>query len=114
MQRLLSEGPTDQSVSCPPSFFHKLTDGDSLAVLGFGPLPRGSTVPGKDAELQLIKHFPDAAMFIEKPISSDSFDEVDKVAEALQGRATSVGYMLRYLKGRSAQTDLKECSLMIL
>jgi hypothetical protein len=60
---------------------------------------RGSTKPGRNLEMQLIKLFPDAALFIEKPISSSEFPEVDKVKESLQGRIVSVGYMLRYLKG---------------
>lgn len=52
--------------------------------------------------MQLIRLFPDAAFFIEKPISAWEFSEVDKVKEALQGRIVSVGYMLRYLKGESS------------
>lgn len=60
---------------------------------------RGSTKPGRNLEMQLINLFPDAALFIEKPISSSEFSEVDKVKAALQGRIVSVGYMLRYLKG---------------
>lgn len=66
---------------------------------GFQPVMRGSTQPGRNLEMQLIKLFPDAALFIEKPISSSEFTEVDKVKEALQGRIISVGYMLRYLQG---------------
>jgi len=61
---------------------------------------RGSTQPGRNLEMQLIKLFPDAALFIEKPISSSAFTEVDKVKEALKGKTASVGYMLRYLKGK--------------
>ena len=61
---------------------------------------RGSTQPGRNLEKQLMKLFPNAALFIEKPISSSEFSEVDKVREALKGKVASVGYMLRYLKGK--------------
>jgi hypothetical protein len=71
-----------------------------LVIDGFQPVMRGSTQPGRNLEMQLIKLFPDAALFIEKPISSSEFTEVDKVKEALKGKTVSVGYMLRYLKGR--------------
>ena len=70
-----------------------------LVIDGFQPVMRGSTQPGRNLEMQLIKLFPDAALFIEKPISSSEFTEVDKVKEALKGKTVSVGYMLRYLKG---------------
>jgi hypothetical protein len=70
-----------------------------LVIDGFQPVMRGSTQPGRNLEMQLIKLFPDAALFIEKPISSSEFTEVDKVKEALKGKIVSVGYMLRYLKG---------------
>ena len=70
-----------------------------LVIDGFQPVMRGSTQPGRNLEMQLIKLFPDAALFIEKPISSSEFTEVDKVKEALKGKTASVGYMLRFLKG---------------
>ena len=37
---------------------------------------RGSTKPGRDIELQILKHFPGVAMFIEKPIATGSEDEI--------------------------------------
>jgi hypothetical protein len=70
-----------------------------LIIDGFQPVLRGSTQPGRNMEMQLIKLFPEAALFIEKPISSSEFTEVDKVKKILEGRIISVGYMLRYLKG---------------
>jgi len=76
-----------------------------LVVDGFQPVMRGSTRPGRNLEMQLIKIFPDAALFIEKPISSSEFSEVDKVKEALKEKTVSVGYMLRYLKGMSGHTS---------
>jgi hypothetical protein len=73
-------------------------DSNSLAVDGFQSTTRGSTVPGHDTEMQLIRSF------IEKPISAGSFEEAEKVKEALQGRVISVGYMLRYLRGTSGSS----------
>ena len=72
-----------------------------LAVLGFHCAGRGSTKPGRDAEIQLIKMFPGIALFMEKPLSMDTFEEVTAVSDALKakGTITSVGYMLRYVKG---------------
>jgi len=69
-----------------------------LVIDGLPPIARGSTQPGHDNELQLLKLFPDAVFFIEKPISGAVITEVLKVREALAGRVVSVGYMLRYLK----------------
>ena len=70
-------------------------------MLGLRPHVHGSTKPGKDIEIQLIKTFPKVALFVEKPLSLDTFEEVEKVSKALQeaGTVTSVGYMLRYVTG---------------
>lgn len=40
---------------------------------------------------------------MEKPLSMDTFEEVTAVSDALKaaGTITSVGYMLRYVKGKS-------------
>ena len=46
--------------------------------------------------------FPQAAQFIEKPISGAPIEDVEKVEEALRsGGLTSIGYMLRYLARKS-------------
>ena len=70
-------------------------------MIGLRPHVHGSTEPGKDIEIQLVKMFPKIALFVEKPLSLDSFEEVDKVSQALRaaGTVTSVGYMLRYATG---------------
>lgn len=39
-------------------------------VIGSPPMFRGSTKPGRDVELQILKHFPGIAMFIEKPVAT--------------------------------------------
>jgi hypothetical protein len=77
---------------------------NSLAVDGFQSSTRGSTLPGHDTEMQLIRSFPEVAHLIEKPISAGSFKEAEKVKEALRGRVVSVGYMLRYLRGTLASS----------
>lgn len=55
--------------------------------------------------MQLVRLFPDIALFMEKPISMDTFEEVTAVSDALKARGTitSVGYMLRYVKGMYEQ-----------
>lgn len=70
-------------------------------MLGFHCAGRGSTKEGRNAEIQLIRMFPGISLFMEKPISMDSFEEVTAVADALrdEGTISSVGYMLRYVKG---------------
>ncbi|KZO95769.1 hypothetical protein CALVIDRAFT_499568 [Calocera viscosa TUFC12733] len=68
--------------------------------VGSPPEYRGSTDPGKDIELQLLKAFPGVALFIEKPVTTGGVDKALSVAKAIHdARVTcSVGYMLRYLK----------------
>lgn len=65
---------------------------------------RGSTKQGRDFEMQVLKFFPKdtPAMFIEKPLSSDTVPEALTVAKALVDAKTtvSVGYFLRYLRGK--------------
>lgn len=70
-------------------------------MIGIHCAARGSTRPGRDMELQLVRAFPKIALFLEKPLSTDTFEEVTKLSEALtaSGTLTSVGYMLRYVKG---------------
>ncbi|RSH87388.1 hypothetical protein EHS25_003297 [Saitozyma podzolica] len=86
-----------------------------LAVDGFQSTTRGSTVPGHDTEMQLIRSFPDVAHLIEKPISAGSFEEAEKVKEALQGRVVSVGYMLRYLRAvKEMKTILDDNNLKVM
>lgn len=71
-------------------------------MLGFHCAGRGSTRHGRNAEIQLIGMFPGIALFMEKPLSMDTFEEVTAVSDALKeaGTITSVGYMLRYVKGK--------------
>ena len=45
----------------------------SAIVIGSPPLYRGGPKPGQDLELQLLKHFPDIAMFVEKPVATGAY-----------------------------------------
>lgn len=61
---------------------------------------RGSTQPGADLEMRLLKFYPGVPLFIEKPVGAGSVEEAKKVGDILDNSNTivSVGYMLRYLK----------------
>jgi len=72
-------------------------------IIGSPPMFRGTTKPGRDIEMQILKHFPKVALFIEKPVATGPGSEIPEafqVAAAIQESQTicSVGYMLRYLK----------------
>lgn len=77
----------------------------TLIVNGCPPPFRGTTLKGKDLDLQLLRHFPDVrGLLIEKPISSSDPAQVDLETVAASIRqwqakpsVLSVGYMLRYL-----------------
>ena len=78
-----------------------LDDAPDLVILGSPPAFRGRIEPsgGLDAEKQLTDRFPEAAIFVEKPISTGSVAEAKLVGELLESRKfnlISVGYMLRY------------------
>ncbi|KAI0064663.1 hypothetical protein BV25DRAFT_276647 [Artomyces pyxidatus] len=78
-------------------------DRPRAVVVGSPPMFRGTTQPGRDIELQIMKCFPGVAMFIEKPIATGPVGELEeafKVSKAISdsGAICSVGYMLRYLK----------------
>ena len=47
---------------------------------------RGTTRPGRDIELQVLNYFPEAALFIEKPIATGPENEIQeafKVSQAI-------------------------------
>ncbi|KAK4698559.1 hypothetical protein P7C70_g7713, partial [Phenoliferia sp. Uapishka_3] len=74
-------------------------------IIGSPPAFRGSTKPRRDIEMAILRAFPNKtpAMFIEKPISTDTVENAVTVSRALYDAKTvvSVGYFLRYLKGVS-------------
>ncbi|KAG6903228.1 hypothetical protein C0995_002771 [Termitomyces sp. Mi166 len=78
-------------------------DRPRAVIVGSPPMFRGSLQPGRDIEMQILKHFPGIAMFIEKPIATGPPHEIGDaftIAKAISESKTicSVGYMLRYLK----------------
>ncbi|KAI8978865.1 putative oxidoreductase C terminal-domain-containing protein [Trametes punicea] len=77
-----------------------LPDLPHVAIVGAPPFARGTDMPGRDLELQLVKAFPRCALFVEKPVSSGPEDACWRVADVLAKSQTlvGVGYMLRYLK----------------
>jgi predicted dehydrogenase len=68
--------------------------------VGSPPAFRGREESGRDLEKALVEAFPNAGIFIEKPVSTGPVDEAFAIAERLKsaGNIVSVGYMLRYLK----------------
>ena len=47
-------------------------------IVGSPPMFRGTTKPGRDVELQILKHFPGVALFIEKPIATGPYSELQE------------------------------------
>lgn len=69
-------------------------------IIGSPAQYHGSNIPGQDLELQCLKHFPDAALFVEKPISCAPVPACYALADIFDQKkpVVSVGYMLRYLQ----------------
>jgi len=95
-------------------------DTPRAVIVGSPPLFRGTLQPGRDIEMQIMKHFPGVAMFIEKPIATGVFGEIEesyKISKAIQDNQTicSVGYMLRYLKAvQMMKQIIEENNLMVM
>ena len=65
-------------------------------IIGSPPMFRGSTVSGRDIEIQLLKKFPGISLFVEKPVATGSFQELEdsfEVAKAISdsGSICSIG-----------------------
>ncbi|KAG5646651.1 hypothetical protein DXG03_002641 [Asterophora parasitica] len=78
-------------------------DKPRAVIVGSPPMFRGSLQPGRNIEVQILKHFPGVALFIEKPIATGARHEISDafaIAKTISDSKTicSVGYMLRYLK----------------
>jgi len=69
-------------------------------IIGSPAQYHGCNIPGQDLEIQCLKHFPDAALFVEKPISCAPVPACYALADILDKKqpVVSVGYMLRYLQ----------------
>ncbi|KAH9466733.1 hypothetical protein MJO28_000674 [Puccinia striiformis f. sp. tritici] len=78
----------------------KPTEVPHAIVIGSPAQFHGSDLPGQDLELQCLKHFPEAALFVEKPISCAPVKSCYALAKILDDKKSvvSVGYMLRYLQ----------------
>lgn len=59
-------------------------DRPKAIIVGSPPMYRGSTQPGRDIELQILKFFPGVAMFIEKPIATGPASEIDECFKVAQ------------------------------
>ncbi|KAF9532910.1 putative oxidoreductase C terminal-domain-containing protein [Crepidotus variabilis] len=86
-------------------FMQQMSEKDRprAVIVGSPPMFRGATTPGRDIEMQIMKHLPGVAMFIEKPIATGPEHEIPegfKIGKMISEAKTicSVGYMLRYLK----------------
>ena len=71
-------------------------DRPRAVIVGSPPMFRGTTRPGRDIELQILRRFPGVALFIEKPIATGPEDEIVeafKVSRAIveSGTVCSVG-----------------------
>ena len=71
-------------------------DRPRAVIVGSPPMFRGTTRPGRDIELQILRHFPGVAMFIEKPIATGPEDEIEEAFKVSQtivdsGAVCSVG-----------------------
>lgn len=71
-------------------------DRPRAVIVGSPPMFRGTTQPGRDIELQIMRYFPGVAMFIEKPIATGPEGEITeafKVSQQIDGSGTicSVG-----------------------
>ncbi|KAK9311139.1 putative oxidoreductase C terminal-domain-containing protein [Lipomyces starkeyi] len=78
----------------------KLQDID-IVILGAPPHFRGTTLPGRNLELELLKYFGNkATIFLEKPVATTRPEHPLEVARQLResGLTIGVGYMMRYLK----------------
>ncbi|KZV91049.1 hypothetical protein EXIGLDRAFT_750298 [Exidia glandulosa HHB12029] len=69
-------------------------------VVGTPPAFRGGVTKGTDIELQIVKAFPKAHLFVEKPVAAGSVKDAFTVGETIESgsRIVGVAYMLRYLK----------------
>lgn len=68
-------------------------------IIGSPPMFRGSLQPGRDVEVQILRHFPGVAMFIEKPIATGPYEYAKdgyEIAKMITETKTicSVGYTM--------------------
>jgi Oxidoreductase family, NAD-binding Rossmann fold len=56
-------------------------DRPRAVIVGCPPMFRGTAQPGRDIEMQIMKHFPGVAMFLEKPITTGPASEIGELFE---------------------------------
>jgi predicted dehydrogenase len=81
-------------------------------IIGSPPMFRGSLRAGKDVEVQILKHFPGVAMFIEKPIATGPHEYLQdgfQIAKMITETKTicSVGYMPSVRRRPKADPELR-------
>lgn len=64
--------------------FQCTEQGCSAFVVGTPPAFRGGLTKGTDIELQIVKAFPKAHLFIEKPVAAGAVEEAFKVGQAIE------------------------------
>ncbi|KAK9350401.1 putative oxidoreductase C terminal-domain-containing protein [Lipomyces doorenjongii] len=89
-----------------------------IFILGAPPHFRGTTLPGRNLELELLKHFGNKpTIFMEKPVATTRPEQPLEVARQLRdaGQVIGVGYMMRYLKVvQKAISIIKENNLAVM
>lgn len=89
-----------------------------LIMLATPPDCRGTMLPGRDLEAQLIRGFRSKpAIFVEKPVSTARGPEPASVSKLLMdsGNPVAVGYMLRYLRVvQKAMRIIRENNLAVM
>jgi predicted dehydrogenase len=85
---------------------HQSVDGydgakPDAVFVGTPPSFRGTMIPGRNIDVVVSQKWPSAAIFLEKPVSSERVGNVRPLAAFFNemGTLVTVGYMLRYLKG---------------
>jgi predicted dehydrogenase len=87
-------------------------DDPDAVFIGTPPASRGTLLPGQNIEFLITQKFPSTSLFVEKPISSATMDDMHPLTMYFQNTKTfvSVGYMFRYLKGLNPQRSNKSRS----
>ncbi|KAK9242186.1 putative oxidoreductase C terminal-domain-containing protein [Lipomyces tetrasporus] len=89
-----------------------------IFILGAAPHFRGTTIPGRNLELELLKHFGSKqTIFIEKPVATTRPEQPLEVARQLWDAGLTIGvdYMMRYLKVvQKAISIIKENNLTVM
>ncbi|KIJ48160.1 hypothetical protein M422DRAFT_162986 [Sphaerobolus stellatus SS14] len=89
----------------------------NLVILGTPPQFRGSYIPGKDLELQIMEAFPGCAVFVEKPVTASLPEECWRVSKQMNQSNVliGVGYVLRYFRAvQKMKYIIRENNLVVM